>query len=698
MDFQGFQNTFPNVLIVIAIVALLAISWFSYRKTNNIPPLPRYILITLRALALIIVFLLLMNPYFYSSNQIELKPKIAVFLDNSESVGIERGEYRGMSSYNSLLQSINFESVEEAEIEYYSIEESSAAFNPDSLDLTAPQTNLSSAVNTILEMEEDVRAAIIISDGIITYGKNPAFNASSSSIPLHTIALGDTVEVRDISISNVLTNSTGYTNTKHIIEAEVTQSGFEGSAINVALVSGDETILEKEVSFETDDQVKNIEFELELEEEGLKQYEIKTEPLPDEWSPFNNSKSFSIDVLDSRVKILHIAFEIHPDVKTVRSIISEDVNNEISTLTWLSGNRFSEELPQEMDFDLLIIHGTPNQNRSFDFLENMTSTPVLVFSTSSYSNAGTGFIKDVQLIESDANQFVRINLYRLLNADEQPILELPDINLDETPPLISPLRTTATNLQSENLFSMKYNNLATENPVVTILEQGNIRHAHVFAWNWYKMYQSTSSQHRAFATELITNLVSWTSSDPDDRNLQVYPTKQSFSTVESPSINASLQNESGEMESGAIIEVEIISGDNTSRTYNMENSGNGNYTLNLPRFSEGLYEYEATARKGNREIDRQQGEFLVSNTSSELTNTTRNDQLLRSLSANSGGLFFTYDNTEGFWDSLRTTQVFESQKQTLENYEFPVRSFFWFIVVLFLLSTEWITRKYYSLP
>ncbi|MEX0608317.1 MAG: hypothetical protein WD016_12610 [Balneolaceae bacterium] len=677
---------------------MIAISWFSYRKVENLPPVSKVGLATLRALALIILLLLLMNPYFYSSQQINVKPKLAVFLDNSESVGISRGDYSGRESYDALLRSLNFASVDEADIEYYSIGESTSPFHPDSLSLSAPLTNLSNTVNTILELEEDVRAAVIISDGIITYGKNPAFTASNSAIPLHTIAIGDTSKIKDIAISNVLTNSTGYTNTNHIIEAEITQSGFEGSTVTVELVSGGEIILEEPVSFNSDDQVLNVEFELELEEAGLKQYEIRTNPIADEWSSSNNSKSFSIDVLDSKVNILHVAFEIHPDVKTIRSIINEDINNELITLTWIGGNRFIEQIPDEMDFDLVIIQGDPAQNSDFGFLANLSELPVLFFSNSSFSSPGNAILNDLKLINTTVNQLARIRLNQLLEANEQPILELPAINYNDTPPLISPLRTEVINPQSVSLFSMEYNGTTTENPIVAVLEQGNIRRAHVLAWDWYKLYQSNNPQNRTFTTEFIANLVSWTSSDPDNRNLVLKPAKQTFSTVESPSIHASLQNESGEMESGAIIEIEILTSDNSIRTFNMENAGNGNYTLNLPRFSEGLYEYEATARKGNREIDSQNGEFLVSNSSSELNNTLRNDGLLRSLSANSGGSFFIYNNTEAFWDSLRTTQVFESQTETIENYAFPVRSIIWFVVVLLLLGTEWLVRKFYSLP
>lgn len=698
MDFQGFQHIFPPAVLILLAVGFILLSWAAYRKFSSIPPLSRWGLISLRASALIIILLLLLNPYFYSSQEIELKPNIAVFLDNSESIGITKGDYNGLETYNELLNTLDFESRNIADIQFYSIGEKVSEFDPDSLNATEAQTNLSDPINAVLEMEEQVQAGVIISDGIITFGRNPSVNAFNSSIPLYTIAIGDTSKVRDVSVSNVLTNTTGYTNTNHIIEAEITQSGFANNTVSVSLVSDNETFDTQEVSFETDDQLKKVQFELELTESGLKQYEIQVTPLADEWTQSNNNRLFTIDVLDSKVKILHVAFEIHPDVKAIRSIIQQDESNELTTLTWLGGNRFVEDLPEESNFNLVIVHGIPSTQEVFTFLEDLENTPTLFFELSTSMNNRVQNQNLFELINARNNQVSQITLNQLMESDEQPILELPAINLADSPPLYSPLRTELSALQSTALFSINYDGLNTDFPALAVLEQGNIRRSHVLPWGWYKMTQSTNPSHREFVTALISNIVSWTSSDPDNRLLRISPSKKTFSTAESPIINGSLQNERGDPENDGIIEVELQTEDGASRTFNMENSGNGNYRLDLPRLSEGLYKYDAVARKGEREIESQSGEFLISNSSSELTNTIRDDELLGAVARNSGGRFFTYKDVGSFWDSLRTANVLETQTQTIENYSFPVRSVYWFVIVLLLLGSEWLLRKYYSLP
>lgn len=697
MEFQGFQHIFPPAVLIIICAVLIALSWYSYKKQRALPPASRWLLTVLRALTLVIVFLLLMNPYFYSSREVERKPKVAVFLDNSESTSISKGNYSGLETYQNLLNELNFENRDGIEVEFYSMGEQVQSFHPDSLDASHTRTNLSDPLRSILEMDQQVRAAILISDGILTYGQNPVVSAFESSIPLFTIGIGDTSVVEDIAVSNIVTNNTGYTNTNHRIEADITQSGFKGQSINVTLQSEEEILAEQSVEFDADKQIKRVRFDQKFEAAGLQQFEIKVKPLIEEFTPMNNSRVFSIDVLDSRVKILHIAFEIHPDVKAIRSVIQTDINNELTSLTYLGNNRFIEEVPREPEFNLIVVHGQPDRGFSLPMEFKFSETPTVHFSLSNIPNKLNN-VPALSLMEYPVGRVAQVQLEPLLSENEQPILELPSVDLRNTPPLYAPLRAQISTSLATPLFGLISEGIVTDYPAIAVLEQGNIRRSHILPWGWYRMLQSPNEQHRNYATQLITNLISWTSSDPDNRKLKVSPVKQSFSTAENPELNAILQNERSEPEDDAIIEITLQSDNTEPRTFNMENTGNGNYQLSLPRLSQGLYEYTATARKGSREIETQTGQFLVSNTSMEFINTSRNDELLKAIAQNSGGDYFSYNNASAIWDSLESANILQPYTETIEHYAFPVRKVYWFLLVLFLLGTEWIVRKYYSMP
>lgn len=562
-------------------------------------------------------------------------------------------------------------------------------------------TDISAPIESVLEMNDDIKAAILISDGVITYGRNPAVNSFNSSIPIYTIGLGDTSYVRDISISNLTTNTTGYTNTNHVIEAEITQTGFEGSAVNVQLFSGEELINEQRVSFETNDQIKPVTFEVPLNDPGLKQFEIRSEPLQDEWTQDNNSRLVSIDVIDSRVRILHVAYTVHPDVKALRGLIESDRNNILYTLTWIGNNRYVEEMPDldQGEIDLLIVHGVPVANIQIPFLDDLSNTPTLFFElgiTNSRGNSENNW-SNIRLINSNPVTAFQTHLKQSKNNTEHSILELQEINTDDLPSLFSPRRSSNNDPRAEVLFNLVYNGVETTFPGISVFELGNVRRGHVLPWGWFKMAQSTDPAIREFYVDLFSNLVSWTSNNPDDRLLRVIPENRIINTSVNPVLNGFVRNERGEPESNAVIEIQV-DGNNSSGTYNMENTGEGSYELELPKLSEGLYTFTANARKSGRLIETQQGEFLVSNTSSEFSDTNRDDALLRSIANNSGGSHYVYDDLNGFWEELSQAGILSKDTKTIENYIFPIRTIYWFLFLILILGSEWFLRKYYSLP
>lgn len=698
MEFQGFQQILPTVVVLLVILLLVFISWFTYRKITSIPALGRWSLTGLRAFSLILLFLLILNPFFYSSRTVEIKPHIAVFLDNSESVDIQKGGYNGLSTYMETLEALDLTNRTTIQTDLYTFGEKVSEIDAPAPDASETQTNLSEPIQSILEMEDDVQAAVLLSDGIISYGRNPSVSAFNSSIPIYTIALGDTARVRDISVSNVLTNATGYTDTRHVVEAEITQSGFRGYSTRVSLNAKNTTLSETQVQFQADDEVQSVTFELELKEPGLQPFEIKAEPLNDEWTTENNQMAFNIDVLDGKTRILDIAFQIHPDVKAVRRILEEDKSIELSTLTWLGGQRFVEDLPQEKEYNLLIFHGLPKGSVRLDFINSFQDRPTILFNMERADANMEELYKPLRLIDFSNSNVASVRLKESSDASEQAILELPAADLSESPSLFAPLRSSINDPGAISLYQLNFDGLDTNAPALATLQRGNIRRTHILPWGWYRLLQNTEASQRSYYRQLITNIVSWTASDPDDRLLRITPSKRSFRTSENAVINGSLQNERGEPENEGIVEFELKTEEGSARTFNMENSNQGNYRLSLPRLSEGRYAFSATARKGNRVLDTQDGEFLVANTSSELTNTRRNDALLGAIATNSGGVFFAYENAPAIWDSLEAKGLLASQTEEIEEYLFPVRFMYWFLLVLILLGSEWLLRKYYSLP
>lgn len=700
MEFQGFQSSFSTIAIISVIAILICLALYSYHKQKSLPVGSRWLLGTLRAITLTIIALLIFNPVFFQSEFVEREPKLLVLFDNSESLAIEKGDYRGIQSVNELLTELAFESRTEASIDFFSFgNDTRPVLSPDSLTFSESQTNLTEAITQIEELQDDYNAAIIISDGIITIGRNPLIQAAGLGIPVFTIATGDTSAVRDVTINNILTNNTGYTESNHIVEVEVSQNGFSGSETVLTIFDGQKNaVTTEELSFSASEEVQTIQLELPLKEEGLQAFQVQIEAIDEEWSTENNTRTFSIDVLDSKTRVLHIASEIHPDVKAIRSLLLSDPSYELSTLTWLGGNSFVEtESPNVDDLDLIIFHGIlqgdwlPNQE------ELITQTPTLYIELPR-TRRNSDERLPIRLLNNQGAQIFELNIIPNANNEDHPILEVSEVNYDALAPILTSLRTTVNGVDITSLLNTQFQNMVTPNTVLAIADRGNSRRAHIAAWGWHRLFQSTNETERLFAEELFLNTITWASNNPDERLLTITPSKTVFNSSESVIINASLVNESGESESDAAIEFHLIDESGNDRVFNMTNNGAGRYSIQFESLSNGLYSFSATARKGSRTLDEQTGEFLVEDSSSELINTVRNDPFLNSMALESGGSFFIYNQIQNFWETLRDEGILTSTEELVEAYIHPIRSIFWFVLVILLLGAEWLLRKNYSLP
>ncbi len=163
-------------------------------------------------------------------------------------------------------------------------------------------------------------------------------------------------------------------------------------------------------------------------------------------------------------------------------------------------------------------------------------------------------------------------------------------------------------------------------------------------------------------------------------------------------IEAYLKNERGQNESDANITISISSDTLDDRMYSMENRDNGNYRLSVPPMPEGIYSFEATAQKGERALDTERGEFSVSASNAEYIDIDRNEQLLRQISQNTGGQYAPFDSVDGFWNRLEEKGLLDRQEQVETNFFYLYQHIGWFILVIILLCSEWILRKYLSLP
>ncbi|NGP76419.1 hypothetical protein G3570_07235 [Balneolaceae bacterium YR4-1] len=704
--FQGFQSHLPIWLYLILFFLTTALSWWSYRDLRSTSPFVRYSLITLRSLVFLILLTLLVNPYYKAEQTRYEKPEIMVLWDNSESATIEKGSYNGRETYLDVIREIGISDTTLASYRLYSMGSAVEPSSLDSLPLNDSRTNIYNGIEAIKNQGDDISGAIMITDGIFNQGRNPAFEAGNISVPVMTVALGDTVDQKDLIVEEVRTNDTGYLETLHPLEARITTNGFTGRNFQVELRKGSEILQRQSISPAKNRTSHTLNFDINLQEEGLQQYEIVIPSVEGEWTATNNIQPFAIDVLNDKQRILSLAFEIHPDVKAVRSLLLEDENTRLIPRTWLGSDRFIEG---DLDFsadtlELLILHGYPGRGLPAEVDTKvgnlLTEVPTIIIATP---------LSDFRSLQESNQNILPVSLGRYANAQtvrllpdaeptDHPIMELPEISYDLLPPLKAPVRSIVDATPGSTiLFVSEFQGANTNQPLITIKELGNSRQSQLSGYNWHRLAQSSNRSIRQYWENLFYNIVSWTATKPDNRRLKVQPSQKVFTGTEPIILNAFLTNESGEKVTDGTVDVEFEGEGIETRFYSMTNIGDGQYQLTINALPMGIYRYEATAKKGNRIIDTQQGELSVSNTNTEFVNTERNDNLLKQISSRTGGSYFTFADLAAFNDSLNEKGMLSREEKVETTLFFPYQHSFWFILIITLLTAEWITRKYFAL-
>lgn len=703
--FQGFQSSLPFWVYLLIFIATSALAWWSYKGITGIRKSYRYLLITIRSLVFFILLLLLINPFIKTETPYYEQPRILVMLDNSASTGIEKSNYQGVKSYRQVIDQLNFDDSSSVNYDFFLFGNETESSNPEELNFKAEQTNLFGAIQEIKGNQSDANAAVLISDGIYTSGQNPAFETSEIEIPVFTIGLGDTTFQKDVLVSSVSTNSTGYLNSTHGVTATISSKGFEGASFPVELRKGDELISTETVSPEISNSSQEISFELPLNEEGLQQFQIEIPELADEWTAANNVQRFSVDVKDARQQILSLAFEIHPDVKLMRSLMMSDQNTDLTSRTWIRDNHFIEGgLSVDPDtLDMAVIHGYPQSGLSGDVQQKVTeiaeNVPLIIMSTPLFSpQRFEQQITSLPVSVTGPWSYVSISINPEIESTAHPIMELPAVTYDRIPAISGTIENLESAPGATTLFSSSFQGEPTEKPVVTVQELGNRRMSFLSGFNWFRLEQNNNQSVQEFVRQLLLNIISWTSTNPDNQLLEVQPAQTTFSGSESVVIDAYLNNERGEAESDATIDISISSDSMDARFYTMENRGAGEYRLDLGTMPEDIYSFEATAQKEDRTIDSRSGEFVVTSSNAEFLDINRDEQLLRQISQRSGGNYVPFDSVEGFWNQLDERGLLDQQENIQTNFFYPYQHVAWFIIVLVLLCAEWIFRKYLSLP
>ncbi|RIV20730.1 VWA domain-containing protein [Fibrisoma montanum] len=657
-----------------------------------------YALAALRFVVVSLICFLLLNPLIRSIRTMTEKPKVVLAVDNSESVAAagRPALNRSLEALQTLRQQLTEKGLE---VSVRTLGDTVTDADLTQIPFTRRGTDLSSLLAGIRSDYEgrNLTDVVLVSDGIFNQGLSPTFGQYPFAV--QTVGLGDTVPKRDVQLKAVIANRIAYLGNQFPIQAEVVSNGFQGGTATVVLRQNGRELGRQTANLNRNQGFSQVTFQTTAAQKGVQHYVVEVLPQPGEFSTRNNRQDVYLDVIDGKEKVLLLALTPHPDVKALRSILEKNQNYEVDVRV-LTGatDAAAATVPTDKTYDLIIAHQIPdNGGVGSPVLQRLfaKNTPVLFVLGNQSSLGPFNTSNPVMQVTAQPNQNDKVTGlfnpdFRQLNLDPARI-EI----LEKFPPMLVPYGEFKLQPGSEVVLWQQVGNVRTTKPLLAVNVTGP-RKAAVLAgegiWGW-RLEEYALTDKQEVVDELMQKIIQLISVKEDRRKLRVYPVRNEFIAGEKVVFETELYNDIYERVYDRPVRLEITDEKGLTRSYNYTPTA-ANTRFEISRLPEGAYRYRASTSVNNR-TEQSAGQFIVRDLQLEALNTTADHGLLRQLSGQTGGQFYTTAQVDNLVNDL-TSRSRPARLSSTEEMDEIINWRWLFFVVLTLAAIEWGLRKFYG--
>ena len=699
--------TFPVIYLFLSLFLIAAYSFYVYRYTiPQIQPFKKIALVTLRVLALLILCLILFEPILNLSKKLTLEPSNFVFIDNSRSIRIDDGTNR-LSTIKKIVNDFSV-NASESNLTFYEFGNSVKPIDVDSLDklnFSDGATNLQDVFKTVQNSEKNIASVTIVSDGVITSGSNPYYDALNLGIPVFTIGIGDTTQHTDVEIKKVLHNDIVYVETPTNIISTISNKGFSGDLITAALYEDNKFISQQTVKLSPSG-IQNITFDYSPQSSGEKKLSIQLSSLKGEFTTANNKQVFYVNVLSNKIKVLLLASSPNADITFIKNALKRDENIQVNSIVQISHNKFQNELNYNVidSADVLFLIGFPSDITPQELLSRVI-TKIKDKETPFFFTLSSGI--SINKLQSFGN-VLPFNIIQMIGGSKEvqpyllpeqaanPIFQQTDKNplndWNNLPPVSQPNAVFSPRVESKTLAQIKMNNNVVNSPLIISSSFSGRRSIAVLAKDIWKWKLQIAPKGLDLFDSFIVNSLRWLRTGVDQKLVRVNTSKKNYSQGERVEFTAEVFDESLNPVSDAGIKIKITSQKNNYET-DMQNIGSGLYEGSIIINETGDFKYSAEAVVNNHLLGKDEGSFNIGEIDIEMANPVMNYSLLNLMANESGGEFFFANDYSSLLNKLRELKI-NSSKEKIVTSEIALWSDTWLLVIAVLLfSFEWFLRK-----
>lgn len=708
IDKLNINFSFSSIYFYAGLLIIAAYTVYTYKFT--VPQVNRpfkFLLISLRTLALLLILFTIFEPVLSIARKSTVKPVNLFYVDNSKSITIQDGTGREESIKN-FLNRLEASGVRNNS-EVYSFGSNIRKVARDSLskiNFSEGTTNISRIFSSIKTENKNIASIVLISDGVITDGSNPVFQAEKLGIPVYTVGVGDTSGRDNIEVRKVLFNDYIYNETPTTINVTLASNGFKNKTVTLSLYEDNKQIGQQNVLL-GDNEMMSANFTYTAKTPGEKKMMVSVSEQKGEFTFADNKKVFYMNVLNNKLNTLIVAGSPSPDLSFVKNSLATDENLRISTITQAGPNRFLENVNQNRLLDsanVIYLVGFPSAqtpqgllNRVLQEIRDKGKPYCIILSS------GTDFnkLRDMQselpfTVGRVFPGYTEVQPSVTPDELQNPLLQNNSPNIvdawNNLPPVLRSNVEISAKPESNILARVRINNIPVNSPLILTRKLGNKKSVAILAKDIWRWKLETSEKRLDVFDRIMQSGVKWLNTREEQKLVMIKTSRKIYSLGEPVEFTAQVYDETFNPVDAAEVTVNVKSGKD-EYSVNMNSLSGGIYEGTLVTSNPGDYVFSGSAKLNDKVLGKDAGRFSIGDVEIEMINPVMDKGLLNLLALQTGGKFFYGKNIDQLFNILQENNRYRT-KEKITHSEIVLWSNEWMLVgIILLLAAEWFLRK-----
>jgi hypothetical protein len=672
-------QTTTILYLLLALLISVGISYFQYLYKAKSNAKINILLFTLKILSLFLLLLLCINPKVKRTTLENIKPTLSILVDDSKSISFFKEE----KNMQDFISKLNNNSVLSNKFTIENLIFSTDLKISDRFSFSGNETNIYKALTAVNKLNNTKNAPIVLlTDGNQTIGNDYEFINSKQTI--YPIVFGDTIKYKDLLIRQINVNKYSYIKNKFPVEVILNYEGKGTVKTIFSIFRNGKTIFSKNIQFSKGENSQIITTNLSATKKGINYYTAVVQKIKDEKNIKNNSKNFSVEVLDEQTKVLLLTAVLHPDIGAFKKAIESNKQRSVEVVM------IDDFKNQISNYQLIIVY---QPNSSFNTILRKIKKENSNFLLITGANTDWDFINKQQLNFSKKQLNQTEEYGAIYNPSFLTFLQ-KDIGFNQFPPLIDKFGEIVFSREHQNVVLQNINGLQTEQPLISVLEENNQKIGVIFGagiWKWRAASYLKTNSFQDF-DQFVGNVVQYLSSNKKRKRLEVN-SESSYPANASINISAFYTDKNYQFDARASLEITVTNKKTKEITKLPFSLHDTSYQIALEDFSSGEYSFKV-AVLGQKSTA--YGSFKIANYQIEAQFSHANVAKLTKLAERTGGKLFHKNEIATVFKNLLENKAYYTVQKTRVKAQNLIdwKWILFFIIALF--TAEWFLRKYYG--